>query len=202
MSSGTAVPPNLLLGRGVGWQESPCACLQWGSCCCPLAACAHPAYMIFTLQQETLHISEPYELLEGTKALSPPPAAAASLASPAARSYPKAQEVTGLTARTCSLVPSLAEPLSDPLRGLMLPSGSRASPQQCAVMAWLEHLSFSSPAAALINTQTLLSGALLSLLGIPAPTAALGFNPSMVPFSTGIPALPPCLPLTCWLGPS
>uniref|UniRef100_A0A663EC24 Pleckstrin homology-like domain family B member 1 n=1 Tax=Aquila chrysaetos chrysaetos TaxID=223781 RepID=A0A663EC24_AQUCH len=49
--------------------------------------------MSSALREETLHISEPYELLEGTKPLSPPPAAAASLASPAARSYPKAQEV-------------------------------------------------------------------------------------------------------------
>ncbi|XP_052639769.1 pleckstrin homology-like domain family B member 1 isoform X13 [Harpia harpyja] len=48
--------------------------------------------MSSALREETLHISEPYELLEGTKPLSPPPAAAASLASPAARSYPKAQE--------------------------------------------------------------------------------------------------------------
>ncbi|XP_042656547.1 pleckstrin homology-like domain family B member 1 isoform X14 [Tyto alba] len=45
------------------------------------------------LREETLHISEPYELLEGSKPLSPLPAAAASLASPATRSYPKAQEV-------------------------------------------------------------------------------------------------------------
>ncbi|XP_054032175.1 pleckstrin homology-like domain family B member 1 isoform X2 [Dryobates pubescens] len=45
------------------------------------------------LREETLHISEPYELLEGTKPLSPLlAAAAASLASPATRSYPKAQE--------------------------------------------------------------------------------------------------------------
>ncbi|XP_066059691.1 pleckstrin homology-like domain family B member 1 isoform X6 [Chamaea fasciata] len=44
------------------------------------------------LREETLHISEPYELLEGTKPLSPLPAAAASLASPATYSYPKAQE--------------------------------------------------------------------------------------------------------------
>ncbi|XP_052639768.1 pleckstrin homology-like domain family B member 1 isoform X12 [Harpia harpyja] len=49
--------------------------------------------MSSALREETLHISEPYELLEGTKPLSPPPAAAASLASPAARSYPKAQEM-------------------------------------------------------------------------------------------------------------
>ncbi|XP_068515462.1 pleckstrin homology-like domain family B member 1 isoform X11 [Anas acuta] len=45
------------------------------------------------LKEETLHISEPYELLEGTKPLSPLPGAAASLASPPAHSYPKAQEV-------------------------------------------------------------------------------------------------------------
>ncbi|XP_062464543.1 pleckstrin homology-like domain family B member 1 isoform X8 [Pezoporus occidentalis] len=48
--------------------------------------------MSSALREETLHISEPYELLEGAKPLSPPPAAAASLASPAARSYPRAHE--------------------------------------------------------------------------------------------------------------
>ncbi|XP_068023840.1 pleckstrin homology-like domain family B member 1 isoform X2 [Melanerpes formicivorus] len=49
--------------------------------------------MSSALREETLHISEPYELLEGTKPLSPLlAAAAASLASPATRSYPKAQE--------------------------------------------------------------------------------------------------------------
>ncbi|XP_074783632.1 pleckstrin homology-like domain family B member 1 isoform X9 [Athene noctua] len=48
--------------------------------------------MSSALREETLHISEPYELLEGTKPLSPLPAAAASLASSAACSYPKAQE--------------------------------------------------------------------------------------------------------------
>ncbi|XP_023797091.1 pleckstrin homology-like domain family B member 1 isoform X6 [Cyanistes caeruleus] len=49
--------------------------------------------MSSALREETLHISEPYELLEGTKPLSPLPAAAASLASPATYSFPKAQEV-------------------------------------------------------------------------------------------------------------
>ncbi|XP_053819294.1 pleckstrin homology-like domain family B member 1 isoform X3 [Vidua chalybeata] len=49
--------------------------------------------MSSALREETLHISESYELLEGTKPLSPLPAAAASLASPATYSYPKAQEV-------------------------------------------------------------------------------------------------------------
>ncbi|XP_015739464.1 pleckstrin homology-like domain family B member 1 isoform X8 [Coturnix japonica] len=49
--------------------------------------------MSSALKEETLHISEPYELLEGTKPLSPPVGAAASLASPSAHSYPKMQEV-------------------------------------------------------------------------------------------------------------
>ncbi|KAM4757476.1 pleckstrin homology-like domain family B member 1 isoform 7-T7 [Cyanocitta cristata] len=49
--------------------------------------------MSSTLREETLHTSETYELLEGTKPLSPLPTAAASLASPATYSYPKAQEV-------------------------------------------------------------------------------------------------------------
>lgn len=93
MPSGAVVLPALLLLRH-NMAESPHACLQWDSYCCHFAICAHLAYMIFTLQQETLHISEPYELLEGTKPLSPLPAAAASLASPATYSYPKAQEVT------------------------------------------------------------------------------------------------------------
>ncbi|XP_055675191.1 pleckstrin homology-like domain family B member 1 isoform X3 [Falco peregrinus] len=48
--------------------------------------------MSSALREETLHISEPYELLGGTKPMSPLPTAAASLASPATRSYPKAQE--------------------------------------------------------------------------------------------------------------
>nr|XP_047919298.1 pleckstrin homology-like domain family B member 1 isoform X11 [Anser cygnoides] len=48
--------------------------------------------MSSALKEETLQISEPYELLEGTKPLSPLPGAAASLASPA-HSYPKTQEV-------------------------------------------------------------------------------------------------------------
>ncbi|KAM6107749.1 LOW QUALITY PROTEIN: pleckstrin homology-like domain family B member 1 [Pterocles gutturalis] len=48
--------------------------------------------MSSALREETLlHISEPHELLEGTKPLSPLPTAAASFAS-AARCYPKAQE--------------------------------------------------------------------------------------------------------------
>ncbi|KAM4757475.1 pleckstrin homology-like domain family B member 1 isoform 6-T6 [Cyanocitta cristata] len=49
--------------------------------------------MSSTLREETLHTSETYELLEGTKPLSPLPTAAASLASPATYSYPKAQEM-------------------------------------------------------------------------------------------------------------
>ncbi|XP_010722115.1 pleckstrin homology-like domain family B member 1 [Meleagris gallopavo] len=48
--------------------------------------------MSSALKEETLHISEPYELLEGTKPLNPPLGAAASLASPSAHSYPKMQE--------------------------------------------------------------------------------------------------------------
>lgn len=94
MPSGAMVLPDLLIGKRHKMAESPRACLQWDSCCCHLAVSAHLAYVTFTLQQETLHISEPYELLEGTKPLSPLPAAAASLASPATYSYPKAQEVT------------------------------------------------------------------------------------------------------------
>ncbi|XP_054659223.1 pleckstrin homology-like domain family B member 1 isoform X5 [Grus americana] len=72
--------------------------------------------MSSALRDETLHISEPYELLEGTKPLSPLPAAAASLASPAARSYPKAQEYVTV------------EQLSGILGGLRAPA---ASPLGC-----------------------------------------------------------------------
>ncbi|XP_061870202.1 pleckstrin homology-like domain family B member 1 isoform X3 [Colius striatus] len=49
--------------------------------------------MSSALREESLHISEPYELLEGTKSLSPLPAATTSLASSAACCYPKAQEI-------------------------------------------------------------------------------------------------------------
>ncbi|XP_062450429.1 pleckstrin homology-like domain family B member 1 isoform X8 [Rhea pennata] len=45
------------------------------------------------LKEETLHISEPFELLEGAKPLSPLPGAASLASPPSARSYPKAQEV-------------------------------------------------------------------------------------------------------------
>ncbi|KAM9370012.1 pleckstrin homology-like domain family B member 1 [Phaethornis superciliosus] len=48
--------------------------------------------MSSALREETLHISEPYEPLEGTQPLSPLPAAASSFASSAACSYPTAQE--------------------------------------------------------------------------------------------------------------
>ncbi|XP_071582865.1 LOW QUALITY PROTEIN: pleckstrin homology-like domain family B member 1 [Heliangelus exortis] len=48
--------------------------------------------MSSALREETLHISEPYEPLEGAQPLSPLPAAASSFASPAACSYPTAQE--------------------------------------------------------------------------------------------------------------
>lgn len=67
-------------------------------------------------------------------------------------------------------------------------------------MAQLGHFSFSSPAAVLINTQILISSALLSPPGILA--AALGFNPGVAPCATGIPVLAPCPPLTHWLGTS
>ncbi|XP_075377056.1 pleckstrin homology-like domain family B member 1 isoform X7 [Mycteria americana] len=73
--------------------------------------------MSSALREETLHISEPYELLEGTKPPSPLPAAAASLASPAARSCPKAQEYVTV------------EQLSGLLGGLRAPA---ASPLGCA----------------------------------------------------------------------
>ncbi|XP_064360191.1 pleckstrin homology-like domain family B member 1 isoform X4 [Dromaius novaehollandiae] len=44
------------------------------------------------LKEETLHISEPYELLEGAKPLGPLPGAASLASPPSARSHPKAQE--------------------------------------------------------------------------------------------------------------
>ncbi|XP_064360193.1 pleckstrin homology-like domain family B member 1 isoform X6 [Dromaius novaehollandiae] len=45
------------------------------------------------LKEETLHISEPYELLEGAKPLGPLPGAASLASPPSARSHPKAQEM-------------------------------------------------------------------------------------------------------------
>nr|XP_025970061.1 pleckstrin homology-like domain family B member 1 [Dromaius novaehollandiae] len=47
------------------------------------------------LKEETLHISEPYELLEGAKPLGPLPGAASLASPPSARSHPKAQERGG-----------------------------------------------------------------------------------------------------------
>nr|XP_047919291.1 pleckstrin homology-like domain family B member 1 isoform X6 [Anser cygnoides] len=69
--------------------------------------------MSSALKEETLQISEPYELLEGTKPLSPLPGAAASLASPA-HSYPKTQEyvtVEQLSGILCSVCAPAASPL-------------------------------------------------------------------------------------------
>jgi len=91
-------------------RASTSCCLPGGGgcCCCDPSASACLAYVIFAFLQETLHISEPYELLEGSKPLSPPVGAAASLASPSAHSYPKAQEVMALTACACVLAPCRA----------------------------------------------------------------------------------------------
>lgn len=109
-------------------------------------ACARFAYVIFTLPQETLHISEPYELLEGTKPLSPLPGAAASLASPPAHSYPKAQEVMAPAARARVLTPSAPcraaraaarVPLlaPEPLQRPTAPRGSSQALREQAVVA-------------------------------------------------------------------
>ncbi|XP_065594452.1 pleckstrin homology-like domain family B member 1 isoform X2 [Cyrtonyx montezumae] len=74
--------------------------------------------MSSALKEETLHISEPYELLEGTKPLTPPLGAAVSLASPSAHSYPKTQEIyrakmegdtSALTPRMKSSTPSSSQ---------------------------------------------------------------------------------------------
>lgn len=120
--------------------------LPAGSCRCVPAACARLAYVIFTLPQETLHISEPYELLEGTKPLSPLPGAAASLASPPAHSYPKAQEVMAPAARACVLAPSAPCPAAraaarvpllapEPLQRPTAPWGSSQALRERAVVA-------------------------------------------------------------------
>lgn len=55
-------------------------------------------------------------------------------------------------------------------------------------------------AAVLVNTQPPIEGALLSPPGIPAPTAALSFNPVTALYGKGMPALPPWPLLARWPG--
>lgn len=131
-------------------------------CLCPPCPRDHP------LQQETLCIPEPYELLEGSQPLSPPPAAAASSFASAARSLPAAHEVPALTARARSLA------MAEPFPGLTR-AGAAGHPQQRAGLARLRCHLLSSPAA-LINNQSLISGALLS-----PPAATCSFSPAQHP---------------------
>ncbi|XP_059685656.1 LOW QUALITY PROTEIN: pleckstrin homology-like domain family B member 1 [Gavia stellata] len=136
--------------------------------------------MSSALREETLHISEPYELLEGTKPLSPLPAAAASLASPAARSYPKAQEEYMR--------------LSDVFRFCSNARGSSLDPKASAAAPAAAQRSFLlavPPAADEYVTVEQLSGI---LGGLHTPAASLLGRALPAPSSSGCAVPPPPLP--------
>ncbi|XP_065594451.1 pleckstrin homology-like domain family B member 1 isoform X1 [Cyrtonyx montezumae] len=84
--------------------------------------------MSSALKEETLHISEPYELLEGTKPLTPPLGAAVSLASPSAHSYPKTQEYVTIE-QLSGILGGVSAPAASPLgRAPPAPSSSGCAP--------------------------------------------------------------------------
>ncbi|XP_074704929.1 pleckstrin homology-like domain family B member 1 isoform X2 [Strix aluco] len=136
--------------------------------------------MSSALREETLHISEPYELLEGTKPLSPLPAAAASLASPAACSYPKAQEEYMRLSDVFRFCRNAYGPSLDTKASAAAPAASQRS-----------FLLAVPPAADEYVTVEQLSGI---LGGLRAPAASpLGCTP-LAPSSSGCAASPPPLP--------
>ncbi|XP_052639760.1 pleckstrin homology-like domain family B member 1 isoform X5 [Harpia harpyja] len=144
--------------------------------------------MSSALREETLHISEPYELLEGTKPLSPPPAAAASLASPAARSYPKAQEEYMRLSDVFRFCSNAHGPSLDTKASAAAPAATQRS-----------FLLAVPPAADEYVTVEQLSGILGSLR---APAASpLGCAPP-APSSSGCAAPPPPAPLPSLSSPS
>ncbi|XP_069643935.1 pleckstrin homology-like domain family B member 1 isoform X9 [Haliaeetus albicilla] len=147
--------------------------------------------MSSALREETLHISEPYELLEGTKPLSPPPAAAASLASPAARSYPKAQEYVTVE-QLSGILGSLRAPAASPL-GCAPPAPSSSG---CAAPPPPPPLpSLSSPSISAEMEQQLLGGR----VWLPALDLEKWYQEVMAGFETSFssvspPSSPPPLP--------
>ncbi|XP_054659226.1 pleckstrin homology-like domain family B member 1 isoform X8 [Grus americana] len=144
--------------------------------------------MSSALRDETLHISEPYELLEGTKPLSPLPAAAASLASPAARSYPKAQEEYMRLSDVFRFCSNAHGPSPDTKASAAAPAAAQRS-----------FLLAVPPAADEYVTVEQLSGI---LGGLRAPAASpLGCTPPS-PSSSGCAAPPPPLPLPSLSSPS
>ncbi|XP_076214647.1 pleckstrin homology-like domain family B member 1 isoform X4 [Aptenodytes patagonicus] len=144
--------------------------------------------MSSALREETLHISEPYELLEGTKPLSPLPAAAASLASPAARSYPKAQEYVTVE-QLSGILGGLHAPAASPL-GCAPPAPSSSG---CAAPPPLPSLS--SPSVSAEMEQQLLGGP----VWLPALDLEKWYQEVMAGFETSSssvspPSSPPPLP--------
>ncbi|XP_074417042.1 pleckstrin homology-like domain family B member 1 isoform X4 [Larus michahellis] len=136
--------------------------------------------MSSALREETLHISEPYELLEGTKPPSPLPAAAASLASPAARSYPKAQEEYMRLSDVFRFCSNAHGPSPDTKASAAAPAAAQRS-----------FLLAVPPAADEYVTVEQLSG----ILGGPrAPAASLLSCTPLAPSSSGCAAPPPPLP--------
>ncbi|XP_062450427.1 pleckstrin homology-like domain family B member 1 isoform X6 [Rhea pennata] len=100
------------------------------------------------LKEETLHISEPFELLEGAKPLSPLPGAASLASPPSARSYPKAQEMEKQLQGGPVWLPALdlekwyqevmagfeaSSPVSPPSSPPPLPAKAHSSPQPLQV---------------------------------------------------------------------
>ncbi|XP_019326022.1 PREDICTED: pleckstrin homology-like domain family B member 1 [Aptenodytes forsteri] len=144
--------------------------------------------MSSALREETLHISEPYELLEGTKPLSPLPAAAASLASPATRSYPKAQEYVTVE-QLSGILGGLHAPAASPL-GCAPPAPSSSG---CAAPPPLPSLS--SPSVSAEMEQQLLGGP----VWLPALDLEKWYQEVMAGFETSSssvspPSSPPPLP--------
>ncbi|XP_075298603.1 pleckstrin homology-like domain family B member 1 isoform X2 [Opisthocomus hoazin] len=136
--------------------------------------------MSSALRDETLHISEPYELLEGTKPPSPLPAAAASLASPAARSYPKAQEEYMRLSDVFRFCSNAHGPSPDTKASAAAPAATQRS-----------FLLAVPPAADEYLTVEQLSGI---LGGLHAPAASLLGCAPPAPSSSGCAAPPPPLP--------
>ncbi|XP_015739459.1 pleckstrin homology-like domain family B member 1 isoform X4 [Coturnix japonica] len=139
--------------------------------------------MSSALKEETLHISEPYELLEGTKPLSPPVGAAASLASPSAHSYPKMQEYVTIE-QLSGILGSVSAPAGSPLgRAPPAPSSSGCAP--------LPPLPALSPPSISSEMEKQLPGGPVRL---PALDLEKWYQQVMAGFETSSPVSPPSSP--------
>ncbi|XP_052553292.1 pleckstrin homology-like domain family B member 1 isoform X3 [Tympanuchus pallidicinctus] len=140
--------------------------------------------MSSALKEETLHISEPYELLEGTKPLSPPLGAAASLASPSAHSYPKMQEYVTIE-QLSGILGSVSAPAGSPLgRAPPASSSSGCTPLPPSLPA------LSSPSISAEMEKQLPGGP----LWLPALDLEKWYQEVMAGFETSSPVSPPSSP--------